>query len=86
MRFDSTSTGEDLAYKPSIKNDDLDTTYLRNMTKRRRTLQKVSIKGMIFLIDQVTKEVYDGLAFEDGQRLLKVGDMTSPTQIHWMLP
>jgi hypothetical protein len=86
MRFDSSATGEDLAYKPSIKSDDLDTTYLRNMTKRRRTLQKVSIKGMIFLIDQATKEVYDGLAFEDGERLLKVGDMTSPTQIRWVLP
>jgi hypothetical protein len=86
MRFDSTVSGEDLAYKPSIKSDDLDTTYLRNMSKRHRTLQKVSIKGMLFLIDQATKEVYDGVAFEDGQRLLKVGDMTSPTQIHWVLP
>ena len=86
MRFDSSVTGEDLAYKPSIKSDELDTTYLRNLTKRQRRLQKVSIKGMVFFIDQATKEVYDGPAFEDNQRLLKIGEMTSPTQIRWLLP
>ncbi len=86
MRFDSSVAGEDLAYRPNIKTDELDTTYLRNQTTRRRLLQKVAIKGMIFFIDQATKEVYDGLAFEDNQRLLKVGDMATPTQIRWLLP
>jgi len=86
MRFDSTATGEDLAYKPSVKSDDTDLTYLRNMTKRKRRLQKVAIKGMVFLIDPQTKEVYDGPAFEDQERLLRVGILATPTTIEWMLP
>jgi len=86
MRFDSTATGEDLAFKPSLKTDESDATYFRNMTKRRRRLQKVSIKGMVFLLDPVSKEVFDGPAFEDNQRLLRVGDLVSPTQIQWLLP
>jgi hypothetical protein len=84
MRFDSTVTGEDLAFKPSIKQDDLDTTYLRNMSRRKRRLQKVSIKGMIFLIDPDTKEVFDGPAFEDDNRLMRMGVLTSPVQIQWL--
>lgn len=86
MRFDSTATGEDLAYKPNIKMDDTDATYLRNLTKRKRKLQKVSIKQMVFLIDPQTKEVYDGPAFEDNERLLRVGTLTTPTSIEWVLP
>jgi hypothetical protein len=86
MRFDSTATGEDLAYKPSIKMDDTDATYLRNMMKRKRKLQKVSIKQMVFLIDPQTKEVYDGPAFEDNERLLRVGTLTSRSTIEWVLP
>jgi hypothetical protein len=84
MRFDSTVTGEDLAFKPNIKQDDLDTTYLRNMTRRKRRLQKVSIKGMIFLIDPDTKEVFDGPAFEDENRLMRMGILTSSVQIQWL--
>lgn len=84
MRFDSTVTGEDLAFKPNIKQEDLDSTYLRNLQRRKRRLQKVSIKGMIFLIDPDTKEVYDGPAFEDETRLLRMGLMTSSVQIRWM--
>lgn len=84
MRFDSTVTGEDLAFKPSIKQDDLDSTYLRNMSRRKRRLQKVSIKGMIFLIDPDSKEVFDGPAFEDDHRLLRMGVLTSPVQIQWL--
>lgn len=83
MRFDSTVTGEDLAFKPSIKQDDLDSTYLRNMQRRRRRVQKVSIKGMIFIVDPDTKEVFDGPAFEDENRLLRMGLMISPGQIQW---
>jgi hypothetical protein len=84
MRFDSTVTGEDLAFKPNIKQDDLDTTYLRNMSRKKRRLQKVSIKGMIFLIDPDTKEVFDGPAFEDDNRLMRMGILTSPVQIQWL--
>jgi len=86
MRFDSTATGEDLAFKPSLKSEESDATYFRNMTKRRRRLQKVSIKGMVFLLDPASKEVFDGPAFDDNQRLLRVGDLVSPTQIQWLLP
>jgi hypothetical protein len=84
MRFDSTVTGEDLAFKPNIKQDDLDTTYLRNMSRRKRRLQKVAIKGMVFLIDPDTKEVFDGPAFEDENRLMRMGVLTSPVQIQWI--
>lgn len=84
MRFDSTTTGEDLAFKPSIKSDELDVSYLRNLQRRKRRMQKVSIKQMVFLIDPDTKEVFDGPAFEDNNRLLRVGLLTSPTQIKWL--
>lgn len=85
MRFDSTSTGEDLAFKPSIKSEDTDLTYLRNTSRKQRRLQKVSIKGLVLLIDPDTKEVFDGPAFDDKQRLLRMGVLTSPTQIKWLL-
>jgi hypothetical protein len=83
MRFDSTTTGEDLAFRPSTKNDDLDATYLRNTTRKRRRLQKVLIKQMVFLIDMDTKQVFDGPAFEDENRLVLLGLQTTPTQIRW---
>jgi hypothetical protein len=56
------------------------------MTKRKRKLQKVAIKQMIFLIDPQTKEVFDGPAFEDQERLLRVGTLTSQSTIEWVLP
>jgi hypothetical protein len=84
MRFDSTVTGEDLAFKADLKTEDRDDTYLRNMQRRKRRLQKVQIKQMVFLLDPDTKEVFDGPAFEDNQRLLRIGMMTSPGQIRWM--
>lgn len=84
MRFDSSATGEDLAFKPSIKTDDLDLTYLRNTMLKKRKLQKVQIKTMVFFIDPTTKEVFDGPAFDDNQRLMRVGVLTSPTQIRWL--
>jgi hypothetical protein len=59
---------------------------LRNLTKRKRTLQKVSVKGMVFLYDPQTKDMYDGPAFEDNERLLRVGTKTSASTIEWMLP
>jgi hypothetical protein len=71
MRFDSTAEGEDLAFKPDIKTEDLDETYLRNMQRRKRRLQRVAIKTMVFLIDPDTKEVFDGPAFEDNSRLIQ---------------
>ena len=84
MRFDSTVKGEDLAFKPNIKQEDLDSTYLRNLDRKKRRLQKVSIKGMVFLIDPDSKEVFDGPAFEDRQRLMRMGRLTTPGQILWI--
>jgi hypothetical protein len=84
MRFDSTVTGEDLAFNTDLKTDARDESYLRNMQRRKRRLQKVQIKQMVFLIDPDTKEVFDGPAFEDGNRLLRLGQMTSPAQIRWL--
>lgn len=86
MRFDSNVTGEDLAFNPSIKKDESDITYEKNKTKRDRALTRVSIKGMLFLIDKITKDVFDGPAFEDNERLLKVGVLETPTRIQWILP
>lgn len=84
MRFDTTATGEDLAFKPSVKSEDVDSSYIRNMIRKRRRLQKVQIKQMVFYLDPDTKEVFDGSAFEDNERLLRIGEMTSPTQIRWI--
>lgn len=86
MRFDTTVTGEDLAYRPSIKNDDMDATYLRNTSRKHRRLQKVAIKDMVFYVDPDSNEVFDGPAFTDENRLLRLGIKTSPTQIRWIIP
>jgi len=85
MRFDTTASGEDLAFKPNIKSDDLDETYLRNMTRKKRRLQRMKIKDIIYLMDPDTKEVFDGQAFEDNNRLLRIGTKISETQIKFWL-
>jgi hypothetical protein len=85
MRFDTTSTGEDLAFKPNIKSDDFDETYLRNMTRKKRRLQKLKIKDIVYFMDPDTKEIFDGQAFEDNQRLLRIGKKESDTQIKYWL-
>lgn len=85
MRFDSTVQGEDLAYKPVLKQNEIDSTYLRNQHRQRRRLQKVMIKRMVFYIDPDSKEVFDGPAFEDNERLLRIGELATPTQIRWLL-
>ena len=85
MRFDSTATEEDLAFKPSIGTDDTDDTVKRNTISRRRKLQKVTIKGIVFYYDPVTNDIFDAQAFEDNYRLLRVGVRTTPTQIKWVL-
>ena len=85
MRFDTTATGEDLAFKPNIKSDDLDETYLRNMTRKKRRLQKLKIKDIVYFMDPDSKEIFDGQAFEDNQRLLRIGTKISDTQIKYWL-
>jgi hypothetical protein len=51
MRFDSTTAGEDLAFRPNIKNEDLDETVLRNTSNKHRVLQKVMVKGISLEVD-----------------------------------
>jgi hypothetical protein len=82
MRFDSTVKGEDLAYHPNIKDDELDVTFLRNQMKRKRRLQRVDIKGFLLLVDKDTLEVFDASAFEDVQRLLPLGTLAAD-RITW---
>jgi len=85
MRFDSTATGEDLAFKPNIKTEDSDATILRNTTRKHRRLQKVLIKGLSLIIDPDTKEVFDGPAWDDNKRLLRMGEMVNSTSIRFLL-
>jgi hypothetical protein len=75
MRFDSTTKGEGLAFNPNIKDDERDASYLKNIMKRSRRLQRVKIKDFLFLVDPDTKEVFDESAFGDKQRLLKLGTL-----------
>ena len=83
MRFDSTATSEDLAFKPLYKNDEKDTLYLRNIVRKARRLQRVKIKNMLIILDPDTNEVFDAPCFEDTQRLLKVGILMPPNQIRF---
>jgi hypothetical protein len=85
MRFDSSTTGEDLAFRPNIKNEELDATVLRNTTKKHRRLQKILVKGISLLLDPVSKELFDGPAWDDNQRLLRMGKLVSPTSIEFLI-
>jgi hypothetical protein len=75
MRFDSTIKGEDLAYHPSIKDEELDVAFLRNQIKRKRRLQRIKIKDFVLLVDADTKEVFDEPSFADAGRLLLLGTL-----------
>jgi hypothetical protein len=86
MRFDTSTPENALAYTPSIKNDELDETYKRNTATRKRVLQRVSVKQMVYLYDPETKDIFDNIAFEDNRRLLRLGRKISDTQINWILP
>jgi len=82
MRFDTTTKSEDLAWTPSLKSEERDTLYLKNIVRKSRRLQRVSIKGLLLIIDPDTQEVFDAQAFED-KRLLKIGMKKSPTEIQF---
>jgi hypothetical protein len=83
MRFDTTTTGEDLAYKTGFKSDDLDTLYLRNIHRKSRRLQIIKVKGLVFVIDPDTNEVFDAVSFQDTKRLLSIGTRTGPGEIRF---
>lgn len=83
MRFDSATQGEDLAYKPGFKSDDLDTLYLRNVQRKTRRLQLIKAKDIVFVMDPDTNEVFDAPAFQDTKRLVKLGIRTAPGEIRF---
>jgi hypothetical protein len=85
MRFDSTTTGEDLAFRPNIKNEELDETVLRNTSRKHRRLQRILVKGVSLILDPDSKEIFDGPAWDDKQRLLRMGELVSPTSIRFLL-
>jgi hypothetical protein len=82
MRFDTTTKPEDLAWAPSVKTEERDTLYLKNIVRKARRLQRISIKGLLLIVDPDTQEVFDAQAFED-KRLLKIGMKKSPTEIQF---
>ena len=83
MRFDTTSKPEDMAFRPNYVSDEKDTLYMRNVVRKARKLQKVRVKGIMMVLDPDTNEVFDYLAFEDTQRLLKIGLRSSLGEIRF---
>jgi hypothetical protein len=83
LRFDTKSSGEDLAYKPDYKIDEKDTLYMRNIDRKSRRLQKIKVKEMMLLLDPDTNEIFDLPAFEDTQRLVRLGLRSSPGEIRF---
>jgi hypothetical protein len=83
MRFDTTATSEDLAYNPSYKKDENDTLYMRNIIRKSRRLQMIRVKGMLFILDPDTNELFDSTAFQDMNRLVRLGIRVSPSEIRF---
>lgn len=83
LRFDSTSTSEDLAFKPSYMLDERDTLYMRNIQRKSRRLQKIKVKNIVLIIDPDTNQIFDFPAFEDSKRLIQLGLRTAPGEIRF---
>ena len=81
MRFDTSVTAEDLAYRPSYLNDERDALYKVNLLRKNRKLQIVKVKGMVMILDPQTNEIFDYVAFQDTKRLLQVGSRNGPNSI-----
>lgn len=75
LRFDSQVKGDDISFHTNIKDDERDASYLRNLMIRGRRLQRIRIKDIGFLLDPDSKEIFDEPAFEDANRLLKLGTL-----------
>lgn len=86
MRFDTTATSEDLAFRTNIKQDETDSLYMRNIQRKSRRLQKVKVKGIALLIDPDTNEVFDLPSFDDTKRLIRLGVRVSPGEIRFFTP
>jgi len=81
MRFDSTVTSEDLAYRPKYLTDEKDALYTKNLIKKGRSLQRISIKGIFMIMDTVTRQLFDNAAFEDNNRLIEIGELVGTNKI-----
>jgi hypothetical protein len=81
MRFDTTVTAEDLAYRPKYMTDEKDALYTKNLVKRGRTLQRISVKGIFMIMDTVSREIFDHGAFEDNNRLIQIGELVGTNKI-----
>ena len=83
MRFDTKTKGDDLAFKPSYKIDELDKSYIRNIQRKNRRLQIIKVKELLFVIDPDTNEVFDYPCFIESKRLLRIGNRISQTKIEF---
>jgi hypothetical protein len=83
MRFDTNVSHEDLAYNPNIKSDEKDSLYLKNLYRKSRKLQLVKVKNILVVIDPITNEVFDAPAFQDSNRLIRVGVYNKPNEIQF---
>jgi superfamily II DNA or RNA helicase len=81
MRFDTSVTAEDLAYRPSYLTDEKDALYKRNLIRKNRKLQIIKVKGMVMILDPKTNEIFDYSAFQDNQRLFQIGSRNGPNAI-----
>ena len=54
-----------------------------NIQRRTRRLQIVRAKGIMFVLDPDTNEVFDAPAFQDTQRLIRMGFRTAPGEIRF---
>ena len=83
MRFDSNLVPDELGYKPAVQSEERDTLYSKNVVRRARRLQRVMVKGILMILDPDTAEIFDAPAFEDGQRLLKIGKRIAANKIQF---
>ena len=81
MRFDTSVTAEDLAYRHKYLDDEKDELYTLNLVKRKRRLQIIKVKGMAMVLDPQSNEIFDYGAWGDEKRLLQIGRRTGPTSI-----
>ena len=83
MRFDSNLVPDELGYKPSVLSEERDTLYSKNVIRRARRLQRIMVKGILMIFDPDTSEIFDAPAFEDSQRLLKIGKRVAANKIQF---
>jgi hypothetical protein len=55
------------------------------MDRKRRRLQQVTIKDLLFLYDADSRELFDVSAFADNQRLIRIGVIESEGRVRYAL-